>query len=53
MRNNSHGRLACQVASIRRKMVDAQGLPFAGLLGTQRVQQVIDEEGFVVRNCVW
>ena len=53
MRNSSHGRLACQVVSIRREMADAQGLPFADLLCAQRVEQVIEEEGSVIRACVW
>ncbi len=53
MRNSSHGRLVCQVVSIRREMADGQGLPFADLLCAQRVQQVIKEEGVVIRACIW
>ena len=53
MSHHSHGRLGRNVDSVRRRVDEAQGLPFADLLDPRRVRRVIEQEGDVVRACTW
>ena len=53
MLHRSHGRLSHQVHLMRQRIVDARQLPLTDLLCPQQVQRVIEQEGGLVRDCLW